>query len=193
MLRTSANPPERNGAGPLILPYRDILPRIHQTAFIAPNAVVIGDVEIGAHANIWFNVVIRGDDAPIRIGAGANIQDGTVVHVTYDVPDSGDHIPTIIDEDVSIGHMALLHGCTLEAGAFVGMKACVMDRAVVQSAAMVAAGAVVTPRKLVGSGELWSGTPARFSRELKPEEFAYIRWVPGHYRRLAEEYKGDGR
>jgi carbonic anhydrase/acetyltransferase-like protein (isoleucine patch superfamily) len=178
--------------GPLILPYRGILPRIDPTAFIAPSAVVIGDVEIGAHANIWFNVVIRGDDAPIRIGAGANIQDGTVVHVTYDVPGSGEHIPTLIGEDVAIGHMALLHGCTLEPGAFVGMKACVMDRVVVQSGAMVAAGAVVTPRKVVASGELWSGTPARFSRALKPEEIAYMRWVPQHYRRVAEEYKDGG-
>src|SRR5579863_4953310 len=96
--------------GPLILPYRNILPPIHPSAFIAPNAVVIGDVEIGADANIWFNVVIRGDDAPIRIGAGANIQDGTVVHVTYDVPGSGEHIPTIIGEGAVIAHMVLLHG-----------------------------------------------------------------------------------
>src|ERR1700761_6485394 len=112
--------------GPLILPYRGVLPRIDPTAFIAPNAVVIGDVEIGAHANIWFNVVIRGDDAPIRIGAGANIQDCTVVHVTYDVA-VDEHIPTIIGEDVAVGHMALLHACRLEPGAFVGMKALVMD------------------------------------------------------------------
>src|SRR5579863_8477640 len=179
--------------GPLILPYRNILPRIHPSAFIAPNAVVIGDVEIGADANIWFNVVIRGDDAPIRIGAGANIQDGTVVHVTYDgFVEGGEHIPTIIGEDVAIGHMALLHGCTLEAGAFVGMKACVMDRAVVQSGAMVAAGAVVTPRKRVKSGELWAGTPARFARALKPEEQQYMRWGTGHYRELAEKYGGRG-
>ena len=175
--------------GPLILPHRNILPRIHPSAFIAPNAVVIGDVEIGAHANIWFNVVIRGDDAPIRIGAGANIQDGTVVHVTYDVPGGGDRIPTIIGEDAVVAHMVLLHGCTLEARAFVGMKACVMDRCVVEGGAMVAAGAVVTPRKRVKSGELWAGTPARYSRTLKPEEIGYMRWVPEHYRRLAEEYR----
>jgi len=175
--------------GPKILPYRNILPRIHPTAFVAPNAVVIGDVEIGAHANIWFNVVIRGDDAPIRVGAGANIQDGTIVHVTYDVPGSGEHIPTIIGEGVAVGHMALLHGCTLEAGAFVGMKACVMDRAVVEGGAMVAAGALVAPRKRVKTGELWAGTPARYSRDLKPKEIEYMRWVPGHYQRLAEEYK----
>jgi gamma-carbonic anhydrase len=176
--------------GPLILPYRNILPRIHPTAWIAPGTVVIGDVEIGAHANIWFNVVIRGDDAPIRIGAGANIQDGTVVHVSLDASvEGGERIPTIIGEDVAVGHMALLHGCRLEPGAFIGMKAMVMDRVVVESGAMVAAGAVVTPRKLVKSGELWAGTPARFSRTLKPEELGYIRWVPDHYRRLAEEYR----
>ena len=176
--------------GPLILPYRDVLPRIHPTAFVAPGAVVIGDVEIGAHANIWFNVVIRGDDAPIRIGAGANIQDGTVVHVTYDgFVAGGERIPTIIGEGVAVGHMALLHGCRLEPGAFVGMKACVMDRAVVEAGAMVAAGAVVTPRKVVRAGELWAGTPARYSRALKLEELDYMRWVPGHYRRLAEEYR----
>ena len=174
--------------GPLILPYRNILPRIHPSAFVAPNAAVIGDVEIGAGANIWFNVVIRGDDAPIRIGAGANIQDGTVVHVTYDVPGGGEHIPTIIGEGAVVAHMVLLHGCTLEPGAFVGMKACVMDRSVVESSAMVAAGAVVTPRKRVKSGELWAGTPARYSRTLKPEEIDYMRWVPEHYRRLASEY-----
>ncbi len=172
----------------LIPPYRDIVPRIHPTAFVAPGACIIGDVEIGAYANIWFNVVIRGDDAPIRIGAGANIQDGTVVHVTYDVA-VDEHIPTIIGEDVAVGHMALLHGCRLEPGAFVGMKALVMDRSVVESGAMVAAGAVVTPRKRVKSGDLWAGTPARFSRTLKPEEAEYMRWVPGHYRRLAQQYR----
>ena len=175
--------------GPLILPYRNILPRIDPSAFLAPGVVVIGDVEIGPHANIWFNVVLRGDDAPIRVGTGANIQDGTVVHVTYDGFGSGERIPTIIGDGVAIGHMALLHGCRLEPGAFVGMKACVMDRAVVEGGAMVAAGAVVTPRKLVKAGELWAGTPARFSRALKPEELEYMRWVPGHYRELAEEYR----
>jgi carbonic anhydrase/acetyltransferase-like protein (isoleucine patch superfamily) len=177
--------------GPLILPYRSILPRIDQTAFVAPNAVVIGDVEIGPYANIWFNCVIRGDDAAIRIGAGANIQDGTVVHVTCEQTPGGgeDHVDCLIGEGAAVGHMALLHACRLEPGAFVGMKACVMDRAVVEGGAMVAAGAVVTPRKRVPRGELWAGTPARLARPLKPEERAYIRWVVAHYRALAEEYK----
>jgi carbonic anhydrase/acetyltransferase-like protein (isoleucine patch superfamily) len=144
-----------------ILPYRNRLPRIDPTAFIAPGTVVIGDVEIGACANIWFNCVIRGDDAAIRIGAGANIQDGTVVHVSFD---GTERIDCVIGEGAVVAHMALIHGCRLEPGAFVGMKACVMDRAVIESGAMVAAGAVVTPRKRVKSGELWAGTPARLSR-----------------------------
>ena len=179
---------------PLILPYRNILPRIDPTAFIAPNAVVIGDVEIGPYANIWFNCVIRGDDAAIRIGAGANIQDGTVVHVTCEeMPGGGEeHIDCVIGEDVAIGHMALLHACRREAGAFVGMKACVMDRAVVAGGAMVAAGAVVTPRKRVPGGELWAGTPARFVRAVTPDEQAYMRWVTAHYRALAGEYQASG-
>ena len=174
---------------PVILPYRNILPRIDPSAFIAPGAIVIGDVEIGPRANIWFNCVIRGDDAPIRIGAGANIQDGTIVHVTFEL---GERIECVIGEEAAIGHMALLHACHLEPGAFVGMKACVMDRAVVERGAMVAAGAVVTPRKRVKSGELWAGTPARFTRLLKPEEQEYMRWVTEHYRELAEEYRARG-
>jgi gamma-carbonic anhydrase len=179
---------------PLILPYRNILPRIDPTAFVAPNAVVIGDVEIGPYANIWFNCVIRGDDAAIRIGTGANIQDGTVVHVTCEeFPGGpGERVECVIGEGVAIGHMALLHACRLEPGAFVGMKACVMDRAVVESGARVAAGAVVTPRKRVPAGQLWAGTPARFARAIKPEELDYMRWVGEHYRRLAEQYKARG-
>ena len=175
---------------PQILAYRNMLPRIDPTAFVAPNAVIIGDVEIGAYANIWFNCVIRGDDAAIRIGAGANIQDGTVVHTTFEETQAGDeHIDCVIGDGVAVGHMALLHACRIEPGALVGMKACVMDRAVVESGAMVAAGAVVTPRKRVKSGELWAGTPARFARALKPEEQDYMRCVTTHYRALAEEYK----
>jgi carbonic anhydrase/acetyltransferase-like protein (isoleucine patch superfamily) len=174
--------------GPIILPYRNILPRIHPTAFIASGVVIAGDVEIGAHANIWFNVVIRGDDGPVRIGERANIQDGCVLHVTLD---GTERIPCIVGDDAAVGHMALLHGCTLEPGAFVGMKATVMDRAIVETGAMVAAGALVAPRKVVKAGELWSGTPARFLRHLKPEEQDYMRFVPDHYRKLAEEYRGQ--
>ncbi len=104
----------------------------------------------------------------------------------------GERIECVIGEEAAIGHMALLHACRLEPGAFVGMKACVMDRALIERGAMVAAGAVVTPRKRVKSGELWAGTPARFARLLKPEEQEYMRWVTAHYRELAEEYRTRG-
>jgi gamma-carbonic anhydrase len=174
---------------PLILPFAGTWPRIDPTAFLAPGVVVIGDVEIGPYANLWFNVVVRGDDAPIHIGAGANIQDGTIVHVSLD---GDDIIPTWIGDEVAVGHMALLHACRLEDRAFVGMKACVMDRAHVESGAMVAAGAVVTPRKRVPAGELWAGAPARFARAIKPEETEYMRWVQQHYLRRAEEYRRLG-
>ena len=178
---------------PLILPYRNMLPRIDPSAFVAPNAVVIGDVEIRPYANIWFNCVLRGDDAPIRVCAGANLQDGTVVHVTCEEfpGGSGEHVECVIGEGVAVGHMALLHACRIEAGALVGMKACVMDRAVVESGALVAAGAVVTPRKRVPQGELWAGSPARKLRPVKPEETAYMRWVQQHYLRRAEEYRAQ--
>ena len=171
---------------PVILPFAGQLPRIDPTAFLAPGVVVIGDVEIGPYANLWFNVVVRGDDGPIHIGAGANIQDGTVVHVSID---GEEIVPTWIGDGVAIGHMALLHACRLEDGAFVGMKACVMDRAIVAGGAMVAAGAVVTPRKHVGAGELWAGTPARRLRRVTPAEADYMRWVQRHYLKRAEEYR----
>jgi carbonic anhydrase/acetyltransferase-like protein (isoleucine patch superfamily) len=177
--------PPRRPAGPLLLPHRNRLPRIDPTAFVAPEAVVAGDVEIGAHANLWFNVVVRGDDAPIHIGAGANIQDSTIVHGSLFQDEA---IPCWIGDEVAIGHMALIHGCRLEDRAFVGMKACVMDHAVVESGAMVAAGAVVTPRKRVRSGQLWAGAPARYARDLTADEVEYMRWVQRHYLDRAAEY-----
>jgi gamma-carbonic anhydrase len=174
---------------PLILPFDGKWPRIDPSAFLAPGVVVIGEVEIGAGANLWFNVVARGDDGPIHIGAGANIQDGTIIHVSLD---GEEVVPTWIGDEVAVGHMALLHACRLEDRAFVGMKACVLDRAVVETGAMVAAGAVVTPRKRVAAGQLWAGAPARPMRPLKPEERAYMRWVQQHYLRRAEAYRQAG-
>ena len=171
-------------SGGIILPFRDTLPRIALEAWVASTAVVIGDTEIGAHANVWFGCVLRGDIAPIRVGAYANIQDGTVVHVSSNRKEG-----TRIGAKVTIGHMALIHACTLEDASFVGMKACVMDGAVVESGAWVAAGAVVTPGKRVKSGELWAGTPARLLRAVTAEETRYIETLPERYAELAEQYR----
>ncbi len=161
-------------------------PRIHDSAFIAHNAVIIGDVEIGPDCGIWYNVVLRGDLAPLRVGANTNIQDGTVVHV-----DSRTQ-PSVIGDNVTVGHMALIHAATLHDGCMVGMKATVMDEAVVESGALVAAGAVVTPGKRVGTNELWAGTPARFLREVGDSDRALMDYILPVYRDLADQYIAAG-
>lgn len=168
---------------PVILPYKNILPRIDQSAYIADNAVITGDVVIGEDSNIWFGCTLRGDVNNIRIGARTNIQDHTMIHVS-----SFGH-NTEIGDDVTVGHMALLHACKVGNGAFIGMKACIMDGAVVEDRAMVAAGALVTPGKIVPSGELWAGSPARFMRKLTAEDFKHMEWSAAHYVRLSREYK----
>src|SRR3984957_6717979 len=148
---------------PLILPYRNILPKIHPAAFIAPGAVIIGDVEIGADSSIWFGCVLRGDVNYIRIGARTNIQDGTIIHTASGqqparmgagskIPEDG--YPTIIGDDVTVGNLALLHACTLQDKSFIGMKSAVMDGCVIESGAMIAAGAVLTPGKTIPTGQL---------------------------------------
>jgi gamma-carbonic anhydrase len=152
--------------GATILPYEGTYPKIDPDAFVAPGARVIGDVEIGAGASIWYNVVLRGDVAHIRVGARSNIQDGSVVHV------SNQTWPTIIGEDVLIGHLAMVHGCTLHDRAFVGFGAIVMDGCVIESDGMLAAGAMLTPGKRIPSGQLWSGRPAKYMRDLSPEDMA---------------------
>lgn len=171
---------------PLILPWRGVAPRIAPTAWLAPNATIIGDVEIGPGASVWFGTILRGDVNFIRIGARSNIQDGSVVHVT-----TRKHT-TIIGNDVLIGHMAMIHGCIIEDGAFVGMKACVMDGVVIESGAMVAAGALVTPGKRVRSGEVWAGSPAKFMRPISEDERANMTGAPKRYAALAAEYKASG-
>ena len=170
--------------GGLLLPFRNHVPAIAPDAFVAANATVIGQVEIGARANIWFGCVLRGDLASIHVGALTNVQDGTVVHVS-----SVANGATWIGARVTIGHMALIHACRLEDRCFVGMKACVMDSAVVETGAWIAAGAVVTPGKRVKSGELWAGMPARLLRAVTAEEAHYIETLPERYAELAEQHR----
>jgi carbonic anhydrase/acetyltransferase-like protein (isoleucine patch superfamily) len=166
-----------------ILPYRGILPRIHPDAFIAPDAMVIGDVEIGAQSSIWYGCVVRGDVNVIRIGARTNIQDGTVIHVAEE--GKGTHI----GDDVTVGHMVLLHDCVAESGAFVGMKSCVMDGAKIEGQGMLAAGALLTPAKVVKKGQLWAGSPAKYWRDLSAEDMRQFDIRVGQYVRLAAEHK----
>lgn len=169
-------------AGSRLLPYRGQWPRISPEAYVADGTVVIGDVEIAEDVGIWFNCVLRGDEQAIRIGARTNIQDGTVIHV-HSLKQG-----TTIGADVTVGHMALLHACTLEEGAFVGMGAVVLDEAVVEGRGMLAAGAMLTPRKRVPAGELWAGRPARFARKLTEDEIADMDVTIENYAKRAKEY-----
>ncbi len=173
------------GAAPLILAYGGKAPRIADDAFVAPGAAVVGDVEIGSGSSVWFGCVLRGDEHRIVIGARTNLQDGTVVHV------NGRKQGTYIGDDVTVGHMALLHACTLENGAYVGMGAQILDEAVVESGAMLAAGALLTPRKRVRTGELWAGRPAQFMRQIGPEDAARFRQTARNYHLRARQYLGE--
>lgn len=168
---------------PILLSWRGVLPTISDTAFVAPGASVIGDVHIGAGSSIWFGCVVRGDVHEIRIGERSNIQDGTVIHVTRGK--SG----TYIGDDVLVGHGCVIHACTLESGAFVGMGATVLDGAVVEGGGMLAAGATLTPGKRLPRGELWAGSPARKLRDLSEDEMAgFIRQCHA-YAEVAAEYR----
>jgi carbonic anhydrase/acetyltransferase-like protein (isoleucine patch superfamily) len=147
-------------------------PRVHSSAFIAPGCRIIGNVEIGPDVSIWYNCVIRADVNRIVIGARTNIQDGTVVHCDSAKPKRPDGFPTIIGEDVLIGHMAMVHGCTLEDRAFVGLGSIVMDGCRIASDGMLAAGAMLTPGKIIESRQLWGGRPAKYMRDLTDDALA---------------------
>jgi gamma-carbonic anhydrase len=159
-------------------------PRIHPSAFVAAGCRIMGDVEIGEGASIWYNCVIRADVNCIRIGARSNIQDGSVIHC-----DAAPGYQTIIGEDALVGHMAMLHGCTIEDRGFVGLGTIVMDGCVIEGDAMLAAGAMLTPGKTVPSGQLWGGRPARFMRELDEAAIMGMRMGAAHYVHNAATHK----
>jgi gamma-carbonic anhydrase len=164
------------------LQYLRTRPQIDASAFVAPGTSIIGDVTIGASSSIWFNCVLRGDVQRIVVGQRSNIQDGTVVHCTT----AGR--PTLIGDDVSVGHGAILHSCTIEDTGFVGFGARVLDGATIRPGGMLAAGAVLTPGKVVGTGELWAGNPAKLLRTLDSSETAAFKAIAARYASLALGY-----
>ena len=168
---------------PLIRPYRTITPQIGDHVFVAENAVLIGDVKIGTESSIWYNTTLRGDVNNIIIGARTNIQDGTVIHVSSYTQG------TYVGNDVTVGHMALLHACTIGSRVLVGMQSCIMDDAAVGDDVIIAAGSLVTPGKIVPSGQLWAGRPAKFVRDLTEQDFEMIRISATKYVELAAEYR----
>jgi carbonic anhydrase/acetyltransferase-like protein (isoleucine patch superfamily) len=146
-----------------------VRPRIHSTAWVAPTATVVGNVEIGAQSGIWFGCVLRGDTNLIRIGARSNIQDLSMLHVN-----PGETMQCLIGDDVTVGHRAIVHACRLHDRAFVGMGAIVLDEAEIESDSVLAAGGVLTPGKRIPAGELWAGAPARKLRDLTESDRAYF-------------------
>ena len=170
------------GSGP-IFSLDGVTPEIAPDAFIAPTAAVIGDVVIGSETGIWFHCLVRGDMDIIRIGARTNIQDGTVIHV-----DSGG-MDTLIGDDVTVGHNAVIHACTLKNRAFVGISATVLDGAVIEEGGMLAAGGLLTPGKVIGPNELWTGSPAKLRRVMDEEERTRFDRNAVVYRELAARFR----
>src|SRR5260221_10226048 len=159
----------------MLRPHRGRLPRVHATAYIDESAQVIGDVEVGEESSVWMAVVIRGDVHHIRIGRRSNVQDGTIVHGMKDLH------PTIIGDDVTIGHAAVVHGCTIENRCLIGMGAIVLNGAVIGTESIVAAGALVVERMIVPPRSLVMGSPGRVKRPLTDAEVAEIQMYANRY------------
>ena len=170
----------------VIQPFGGKAPRLHASVLAATGSVIVGDVEIGESSSVWFGAVVRGDVNAIRIGARTNVQDHVVIHVT-----SRTH-PTWIGDDVTVGHRAVLHGCTVHDRCLVGIGAMVLDGAVVGPDAMVGAGALVPPGAVVPPGTLVVGAPARPRRALTLDELAFLRTSAERYAGYAAQYLADG-
>lgn len=167
--------------GAIILPWEGEWPTIAESAFIAPGAVVIGNVTVGAESSIWFNTVVRGDISPITIGERSSVQDCTVVHVNMDAP-------TVIGNDVTIGHSALVHGTTVHDGVLVGMGAILMSYSEIGAGAVIAAGALIPERTQVPAHAVMVGMPAKQRSALDDEQAQHLAGIPGRYVRVSRQY-----
>jgi carbonic anhydrase/acetyltransferase-like protein (isoleucine patch superfamily) len=180
------NPPER----PDIYRFMRERPQLGERIYIAPQAHVSGAVKLADDVSVWPMAVLRGDVNRISVGARSNIQDGSVLHVTHESADRPEGRPLLVGSDVTVGHAAILHACTIGDRCLIGMGAIVMDDAEVEAESMVAGGAVVTPGTRIASGTLWRGNPARQARELSDREIAYLGYSAAHYVRLKNLYLG---
>ena len=172
--------------------YQGQQPRLGERVFVDPTAVVTGDVELGDDASVWPLVVIRGDMHRIRIGARTSIQDGTVVHITHASDYNPGGWPTTIGDDVTVGHQAMLHGCTIGNRVLIGMKAMVMDGAVIEDEVIIAAGAVVPPGKRCESGYVYMGSPAKQQRPITDTERSFFRYTAANYVKLKDKHLAEG-
>lgn len=168
------------------------MPVIDATAYVDDQAMVCGQVSIGADSSIWPMTVVRGDINSISIGERTNIQDGSVLHVTHDSEYAPGGAPLVVGDDVTVGHRVVLHACTVENLCLIGMGAVVLDGAVIRSGAMVAAGALVSPNKVLEGGYLYVGAPARQARALTDQEKRFLIYSAEHYARLKERHRRPG-
>jgi carbonic anhydrase/acetyltransferase-like protein (isoleucine patch superfamily) len=166
-------------------------PKLGERVFVDPSAVVLGDVEIGDDSSVWPLVVIRGDMHRIRIGRCSSIQDGSVLHITHAGPYNPDGFPLIIGDHVTVGHQAMLHGCTIGNRVLVGMGAMIMDGAVVEDEVIVGAGSLVPPGKTLKSGYLYVGRPAKPQRELTQQEREFFTYTAENYSRLKDKHRAE--
>lgn len=164
-------------------------PQLARDVWVDDSAVVIGDVVLGAAVSVWPQAVIRGDVQHIRIGANSNVQDGAVLHVSHDGPFKPGGAPLLIGENVTIGHNAMLHGCTIGNNCLIGMAATVMDDVEIEDEVMLGAGALVTPGKILRSGYLYAGSPAKQVRPLSDTEKEFIAYSAEHYTRLKKRHE----
>ena len=174
--------------GVRLIPIHGRAPHIHESAFIAPGTVMVGDVTIGAGSSIWYNCVLRADVSSITIGERTNVQDGSVLHCDGPSPQYPDGCPLMIGDDVLIGHMAMVHGCVIHDRGFVGLGAIAMNKAVIGSDAMLAAGAMLTENKVMGARELWAGRPAKKLRDLDDAAVMGMRAGVMHYTQNAKDH-----
>lgn len=173
----------------MIRPFENTVPKIADGVYIDEAALVIGDVEIGEDSSVWPMCVVRGDINHIRIGSSTNIQDGSILHVTHDSEYKPGGSPLIIGNEVTVGHQATLHACTVEDQCLIGMGSIVLDDAVIGAGAMLGAGSVVNPGKHIEGGYLWLGRPARRVRELTEKEKAYLKYSAAHYVKLQRRHQ----
>ncbi len=174
--------------GVTIIPMNGKTPQIHDSAFVAPGCTLIGDVTIGADSSVWYNCVLRADTCAITIGERSNIQDGSVLHGDPPRPGDPDGSPLLIGDDVLVGHMVMLHGCTVMDRGFVGLGAIAMNKAVIASDSMLAAGAMLTEGKVMETGMLWAGRPAKPMKSLSEAAIASMKMGTAHYMQNAKNH-----
>lgn len=172
--------------------YQNMTPKLGNAVFVDPSAVVLGDVELGDDVSVWPLTVIRGDMHRIRIGSRTSVQDGSVLHITHAGPFNPDGFPLIIGDDVTIGHQAMLHGCTIGSRVLVGMGAMVMDGAIVEDDVIIGAGSLVPPGKTLKSGRLYVGRPVKEVRELTEKEMKFFTYTAGNYVKLKDKHIAEG-